>query len=153
MQHQRIDSLTSLRFFAAALVVVFHSRHLAGGITYIEHFSLTQAVSMFFVLSGFILSHAHKEIIGHRGLAMYYISRAARIFPLHIFCMLAVIFVMHQYGDTANSNMIAINSLLLQSWVPDPQTYFSFNGVSWSLSVEIFFYALFPALILRAKKS
>jgi peptidoglycan/LPS O-acetylase OafA/YrhL len=33
---------------------------------------------------------------------------------------------------------------LLQAWSSDPYTYYAGNSVSWSLSVEVFFYALFP---------
>jgi len=39
--------------------------------------------------------------------------------------------------------------LLLQAWVPEKSVFFSLNAVSWSLSVEAFFYVLFPFLILR----
>src|SRR4029077_1716836 len=37
--------------------------------------------------------------------------------------------------------------LLLQSWVPPAAL--SWNSVGWSLSVEAFFYLLFPLLVLR----
>lgn len=33
---------------------------------------------------------------------------------------------------------------LLQAWTFDPSTYFAGNGPSWSLSCELFFYAVLP---------
>jgi peptidoglycan/LPS O-acetylase OafA/YrhL len=33
------------------------------------------------------------------------------------------------------------------SWSPDPLVHYSLNGPSWSLSDELFFYALFPWLL------
>lgn len=153
MQAQRIDSLTSLRFIAAALVVIFHSRHSFGGFSFAEHFSLTQAVSMFFVLSGFILTHTHREISSGRDLGIFYISRAARIWPMHIAGALAVLAMMSYYGGSLPTATIGLNLFLLQSWVPDNNIYFSLNGIAWSLSVEAFFYAMFPLLIYRIEKN
>ena len=37
--------------------------------------------------------------------------------------------------------------LCLQSFFPIPSFYFGFNAVAWSVSVEVFFYLLFPFLI------
>jgi peptidoglycan/LPS O-acetylase OafA/YrhL len=41
---------------------------------------------------------------------------------------------------------VGLNVLLLQSWIPFPNYFFSLNGVSWSLSVEMFFYCMFPLI-------
>ena len=43
----------------------------------------------------------------------------------------------------------ALQLTLTQSWVP--YTALQWNGPAWSLSVEAFFYALFPLLFLRAQ--
>ena len=153
MQAQRIDSLTSLRFIAAALVVIFHSKGMFGGFSFAPHFSLTQAVSMFYVLSGFILAHTHKNISSSKELGMFYISRISRIWPLHLACSLAVIAIIHHYSGQISATTTALNFSLLQAWIPDQTIYFSLNGVAWSLSDEVFFYALFPLLILNIKKT
>lgn len=153
MQAQRIDSLTSLRFIAAALIVIFHSKNSFGGFTFAEHFSLTQAVSMFFVLSGFILTHTHRGISSRNDLGLFYVSRAARIWPMHIAGSLAVLAIISYYGGGLPTATIGLNLLLLQSWVPDHNIYFSLNGIAWSLSVEAFFYAMFPLLIYRIENN
>ncbi|MCI9873353.1 MULTISPECIES: acyltransferase family protein [Pseudomonas] len=153
MRARQIDSLTSLRFFAAALVVIFHSKQSFGGFAFFDDFSLTQAVSMFYVLSGFILAHTHKTITSGRELGMFYASRFARIWPLHLITAIAVILIMKHYNYSIPLRDSFLNFTLLQSWVPNQATYFSLNGVSWSLSNEIFFYAVFPLLILNIKNT
>lgn len=153
MRARQIDSLTSLRFVAAALVVIFHSKHNFGGFSFADHFSLTQAVSMFYVLSGFILAHTHKTITSKRDLGMYYVSRFARIWPLHIATAFAAIYIINHYSGNIPLTDVFLNFTLVQSWVPNPETYFSLNGVSWSLSNEIFFYAIFPLLILNIERT
>jgi peptidoglycan/LPS O-acetylase OafA/YrhL len=46
------------------------------------------------------------------------------------------------------------NSLLLQAWIPMGSWHYSFNAVTWSISTEMFFYAVFPlALILLRRTS
>lgn len=55
----KLQALTSLRFFAAALIVVYHSRGLGTPSGFADGFAWTQAVSFFFVLSGFILAHVY----------------------------------------------------------------------------------------------
>jgi peptidoglycan/LPS O-acetylase OafA/YrhL len=40
----------------------------------------------------------------------------------------------------------------VQAWFPDPAVHFAANGVEWSVSAELFFYALFPLLIWAAAR-
>ena len=41
---------------------------------------------------------------------------------------------------------VAAQVVLVQSWIPVRAIYFGANGPAWSISVEAFFYALFPLL-------
>jgi peptidoglycan/LPS O-acetylase OafA/YrhL len=48
---------------------------------------------------------------------------------------------------------IILNLLLLHSWAVPGPLHFSLNGPSWSLSNEMFFYVIFPALIYLRPRS
>src|SRR5262245_61182927 len=62
MRLPRIDALTSIRFFAALWVVLFHYRDVVTWpspvLAVAQHGSL--GVSLFFVLSGFILTYTYQ---------------------------------------------------------------------------------------------
>ncbi len=53
---QRLDPITSLRFFAAAMIVIGHAHAIFGSWGIATAIPLEQGVSFFFVLSGFILT-------------------------------------------------------------------------------------------------
>lgn len=138
--------LTSLRFFAAILVFLWHINILKNYQTgYI-------GVSFFFMLSGFILTYSYHtkfNSLNQRNLTNFYVARIAKIFPVHILTfILAIPFILHSGVNFKYLIIGILNLLLLQSYIPIKEYYFSFNGVSWSISVELFFYMLFPVLIL-----
>jgi peptidoglycan/LPS O-acetylase OafA/YrhL len=141
MKPQAIDALTSLRFFAAAAVVIFHMQGtiLQTGSTP----ALALGVSFFFVLSGFILTYAYQ---GKMRLRSFYLSRFARLWPTHIVTMLLAFWLIYPFlTERPEWTIPAIaNALLLHAWVPVAGWVFGFNGVAWSISAEFFFYLAFP---------
>ena len=155
-----LDSLASLRFFAALLVVFFHLRlliepfHTALQSQYMRVFYWGFAgVSIFFVLSGFVISYANDN---WKGWKRYLIGRVTRIYPSHWIILFTVavgslIELYYKSGWTADFWLrLFTNLTLVQSWIPDQRYYFSLNAVSWSLAVEMFFYVAF--LFLRGLK-
>ena len=144
-----IPTLTSLRFFAALLVVIFHYNlshpffpNWIAGQGY-------AAVTFFFVLSGFILTYVHYE--AGSGLNLSYRrfmwSRLLRIGPTY-FLAITLIFALYFIAgilrdiDPLRAGLVL---LMLQSWLPSAALYL--NPPAWSLSNEIFFYLLFPPII------
>lgn len=153
MQNTRkLDSLTSLRFFAAAMIVLGHGHGLFGSMGLATTFSLAQGVSFFFVLSGFILTYNYPRLTSLTDVKSFYVARFARIFPSHIAAMLLLVLFTGginqgwlQGGAIVFTGLM--HALLLQSLIPLKDVFLTFNGVSWSISTEMFFYLLFPLLI------
>jgi peptidoglycan/LPS O-acetylase OafA/YrhL len=153
--------LTSLRFFAALAVLFFHQGYLSSKDNPIKDFAsifFTEGyagVSFFFVLSGFILSYSYQKNLLDKQISAkkYLLLRLARIFPLHL--VMACIFLFFAI-DRINLEYLksaTLNLALLQSWIPSPGYYFSLNAVSWSLSVELFFYFSFIFLAIFSTKT
>jgi peptidoglycan/LPS O-acetylase OafA/YrhL len=153
---EHLRPLTGLRFFAAALIVIHHTRWYFGyGNTLAGLVGLDIGVSIFYILSGFILAYSYRDISTGSEAAGFLVARIARIWPLHFATWLMVfVFLPYPWGPAGTDVSAAVlNLLLLQSWVPFPNYFFSFNAVAWSLSVEMFFYCLFPLLIHRWNRS
>ena len=144
---RNLPSLTSLRFFAAALVAYFHASvwvHQGGAPTGVALFGFV-GVTFFFVLSGFVLTWTWKP---HEPARRFYLRRFARIYPLHLATALAAMLlgITGVVAVNDSSGAIVTNLLLVQSWT---RYVYGLNDSSWSLSVEAFFYAVFPLLVVR----
>jgi peptidoglycan/LPS O-acetylase OafA/YrhL len=115
------------------------------------------AVSLFFVLSGFILVYVYASNAGSlRGpQRAFYVARFARIYPVYLVGLALALGPYLLWHTCASGNsgcatsmrlpVILSSLVLLQGW--DPMHLLYLNGPGWSLSDEAFFYALFPALI------
>ena len=152
-----IPALTSLRFFAAAMIVIQHSAgYFHIGESFTKTFTLIQGVTFFFVLSGFILTYAHSNLHGIGNSFKFIWARVARVWPAHIFTM-ALMYVLWVYpfatGLVVTTEQTLLSATLTQAWSLRPSNFFAFNGVAWTLSVEMFFYAMFPLLILNFSKT
>lgn len=161
MSKSKIDSLTSLRFFAAAAIVVYHaSGHFGIPVDNLKPFILDQGVSFFFVLSGFILTMVYGEKLKtksadrSKSVGSFIVARIARIWPLHLATLLifALLLPGHFWASFTPIHFLT-SFFLLQSWIPVNAFNFAFNGVSWSLSAELFFYLVFPLLVINYERN
>ena len=134
--------LTSLRALAAGAVVLSHMDKLAAeGWPFLP----AHAVSVFFVLSGFVLQSAYGfDLRGTHPLA-FVGKRWARIWPLHAALVVVMVAVLPGWTHVTDNAVRAIT--LTQAWSTEPTTFFwQGNAASWSLSAELFFYMSFPLL-------
>jgi peptidoglycan/LPS O-acetylase OafA/YrhL len=150
----KLDTLTSLRFFAAAMIVVGHASDLLGSAALSSPFAWGQGVTFFFVLSGFILAYNCSELSTRSDVKHFWLARFARIWPLHIATILLVLIALPTptpFGENGwNGLLITLANLsLTQAWVPSSAYYFSYNSPAWTISTEFFFYLLFPLIIYR----
>lgn len=137
-----LPSLTSLRWFAAGVVFVRHSKLVpwlgVQGIT---------GVSFFFILSGFVIGWSARE--GDTPGA-FLVRRAARVVPSHLVGIVLAVPVLAATGLLAlPADLLpaAVSATLFHAWIPEASYYFGGNPVSWSLSCEVAFYVAFPFVI------
>lgn len=154
----RLHALTSLRFFAALAVVVHHGADF-GLIpaAALQRLDLSQGVTFFFVLSGFVLTYSYGE--GPLAVRRFYWSRLARIWPAAAASILLVplllpraLYLPSSAGGWHELGVLLLCLLLLQAMVPIPDFYFAYNAVTWSVSVEAVFYLLFPLLLVAVRR-
>lgn len=155
-----INPLTSLRIFFALFVFLSHLSFLKNDEKYAKLFySIFNegflGVSFFFILSGFILAYNYKDkfLLGTISKKAFYVSRLARIYPIHFVTMLVAL-ILGLISSSGNLKYLLEHILLIQSFFSDQDIYFSLNSPSWSISDEMFFYLLFPFVIFlnRSKK-
>lgn len=146
-----LRSLTGLRFFAAMGVVLYH---LSLYFPPLDHtldafgYGFT-GVSFFFVLSGFVLTWSHREGESAR---KFYRNRFARVWPLHAVTTFLSTLVPPLATSATIWPALPFVLTLTQAWVPAGGYVVAFNGISWSLSCEAFFYLSFPFLIRIVSK-
>ncbi len=148
-----IEALTGIRFVAAFGVFIQHMLGKLGMTRFYCPFG-DGGVTFFFVLSGFILTYVYADrLTRYRDVPRFYFTRWARIWPLHVVTLAVYIFcffkLAHIYNHALPTRKLIVNVLLLQSWIPSYSWCFFYNGVSWSISTEAFFYFMFPLLIIK----
>ncbi|WP_084336587.1 acyltransferase family protein [Actinomadura oligospora] len=160
---RRLHSLTGLRAVAAGFVLVPHALfiplHYANVAAQKAAAALlplaTAAVSLFFILSGTVLTWSARESDTR---AQFWRRRMVRIYSNHSMAWILAVFLVATFGSQATFaapgdasfdvfSQIA-GLVLLQSWIPaGDHLPFVANPPSWSLACEVFFYALFPFLL------
>lgn len=106
-------------------------------------------VSLFFVLSGFLivtLLLREREDRGRISLKAFYLRRALRIFPAYyaLLAIYACLFGLARRGPTAEIFFRNLPCYLsyTSNWIEDP----TLLSITWSLSTEEQFYALWPPI-------
>ena len=120
-------------------------------------------VDMMILLTGLclFLPHAARMVYGSTPLSSapeFYVKRAARIFPSYYFNILVmlVFFVRPgDYGGGTGSFLKDLFSHLTFTHMLSKETYLytKFNGVLWTLAVEMLFYLLFPLIAWLFRKA
>lgn len=152
--NNRIDSLQTVRTLAYIGILT-------------SHCTMTQlgawGVSVFFVLSGFVMSYAYSD----RELDCSFINnlkfsvgKIKKLYLLHIITMISAFYFMlknimpNPTGLDIKITLaeLFLNITLLQAWVPSIIVNFSYNGVAWFLSVSLFAYFAYPFFSSKIKK-
>lgn len=149
-----LRALTGLRFVAAFQVLAYHAlapraaspfwmRSLVG--------SGYVGVSLFFVLSGFVLTYTYHDALrdGTATRRAFVAARVARIYPVYLLSLLVALpplfWLLASKGLRMDwgwfTQLVAAYAGLVQAW--DPRRACVLNCPAWSLSDEAFFYLAF----------
>ncbi|MBU8894845.1 acyltransferase [Corallococcus sp. M34] len=151
-----LPALTGLRFLAASHVVVFHYLDREGMPGWLVQTLMSgpNSVTLFFVLSGFILAYSYlgAEPNARVPARAFWAARFARVYPVYLVGLLlaAPVFVSKglQERGLSGASLLELGGVgaavagLVQAWVPAAACQWNCPG--WSLSVEAFFYLVFP---------
>ncbi len=160
-EKKRFSALDSWRGVCAILVALFHGQQVIG--SHLQNSLLIQNswlfVDFFFVLSGFVISHAYKTRLSSGGEVLSFIvRRIGRLWPLHLVTLFALIFLelaklvvaSHGlHGDVApftekySPILILKNIFLVEGLLTRP----SWNEPSWSISAEFWTYLIFAGIV------
>ncbi len=144
-----IKSLTGIRWYAAFAVYLAHQYHF-------DYFDLNEryaslikllgpsGVTLFFVLSGFVMFLNYPP--GDCNTKKFYIARIARIYPLYFIGILLCLPMEIAAGKTSDLiGVLAAQLTMVHGFIPAWSG--RLNDVAWTLSVEAFFYLLFPLIL------
>jgi exopolysaccharide production protein ExoZ len=153
MQNKNLNLIQVLRGIASLLVVLLHAtvnlNEIIGTHFIFDFFTFGGAgVDIFFVLSGFIITFTSIKNAGDPSKLLPFLKRrAVRIFPTYwiiITGFLALQLMLpgfyRTHFDFSFSNLMSTYLLFFG--------HIMVNGVSWSLSYELFFYVLFSLFFL-----
>jgi peptidoglycan/LPS O-acetylase OafA/YrhL len=154
----RLHALDGLRFLAAAGILLFHhgAPLLAGAPAWAERLRAGGHawVSLFYVLSGFVLARASPAPLSPEGRRAFWAGRLARLYPAYLLAfVLCAPFALERWpgggtGAAAKASAVAAATLLLvQSWAPPIARLW--NAPGWSTSVVLAFSLAFPFAIAR----
>ncbi|MGW2485653.1 acyltransferase family protein [Streptomyces sp. NPDC001606] len=165
---QRLDrfpSLTGLRFLCALGVFLTHAWYVAKVFRDDRAQQAVKAVlplgmvgvSVFFVLSGFVLTWSARD---GEPVSAFWRRRAAKVYPNHLVVWVLLLVFVLATGSAVTGGPgggfpwlpALANLLLLHAWLPDPGFTAGLNIVTWSLAVEAFCYLLFPFLLSRLRR-
>ncbi len=170
------SGLNGIRFFAASAVVFHHCEqyksweglpNLWGAEGWIGTFVDAlghKAVSLFFVLSGFLITYLLLAEIARSGtvnLKKFYVRRALRIWPVYYLVLVIAFFILPQFISLGNWNEIldkyftislVISLVILPNFLRATPVQVAGANQAWSVGVEEQFYLIWPILVRRFYK-
>lgn len=164
-------SLNGLRFIAAFLVIIHHIEQIKSIYGISNHWGSAvvqilgeQGVSLFFVLSGFLITYLLLEEEKQTGtirLKAFYVRRILRIWPLYFFIgFLALVvlpqipmFIMPGYGQDFIYRQLGTKIVLFLLFLPNLLPFLGgiipYASQTWSIGTEEQFYLIWPLLLKK----
>lgn len=147
--YQKIEPLQWLR--ALAFIGIFISHSNIGDFSCFGAFG----VSVFLVLSGFLLSYKYISVGSEPERAVVFAWRKIKkLYPLHLLMLFMCILLEFIKGSLGRKTLVPIilHVGMLQIWCPAEPIYATLNGPAWYLCVCFFCYLLFPTCLRILRK-
>ena len=146
-KNQYFYSLDLFRGFCGYGVAICHLCAFVYGNQFLEYLSII-FVEFFFVLSGFVLYPQLLKVIDNKkNLLVFYKRRWIRTLPLY-FVILILVSILTGYFF--NKDFFKY-FFLVQKFLPN-LIHNDYYPIAWSLSIEEFFYLLFPLILIFSNK-
>ncbi|MBR3108913.1 MAG: acyltransferase [Clostridia bacterium] len=146
-----IMPLQAIRAIACLAVFLYH------GIGPTMKFLGVWGVSIFFVLSGFVLVYSYWERPVEptiKAAAEFSKNKILKLFPVHVIMLILGLIreflILKSYSIKRAIFKLALTVPLLETW--HPTEFQALNSVDWYLSVTLFLYFVFPFLLHTIKK-
>jgi exopolysaccharide production protein ExoZ len=161
----QLAAIQVLRGLAAFAVVALHAiqevdkmaKRIGSSFPYEKTLPLNAGVDLFFVISGFVMVYASRNMFGEaQNIGPFLYRRAARIIPIYwlattVYIGLSV-FGLAPLNRVAPDLMEVITSYLFIPYPRPDGLVQPIYSLGWTLNYEMFFYALF-ALVLPFRRS
>lgn len=150
-----LGGIESLRGYAACAIILFHVIHLGGvaapqSLSFIGGF-FGFAVPLFFVVSAFSLAYGYQGRLGSGAEAgRFYLRRFFRIAPLY-YAVLAFTIATHGGWAWVGENLPTLGANLGFAFNLFPAWVDGVAPASWSIGVEMLFYALLPVVLVMVR--
>ena len=132
-----LKCLQGLRGYGVLAIFVSHCPDLkigSGGL----------GVQYFILMSGFLAAMKYYD----SGVSGLFRKRLRTYYPMHIFTLICSLILGYKSSWNVKKVIkLGLNASLLQSYIPVSSVYFSFNAVSWYLSLTLFFAMITPAAL------
>ncbi len=158
--------LDAMRFFASAAIVLHHSHEFLvppAQRPELQHrtYGLALFVDLFFLISGYVIARVYAGRVGDVShILRFFQRRIGRLVPLHWLTLVlsmglwaGILALTRSAGHVPNFSVACTvqTALLIHGWASCSHEIL-FNGVTWSISVEMALYVMFPAIVLIANR-
>jgi len=176
----RIASIEILRFFSSLMILIWHYQHFFNPYNIFSKIEVLKEISIqplynlfsviythgqigvdiFFAISGFVFCYIYVNSKKEITLKNFWTNRFARLYPLHFFTLIIVLFLQKfsfsEYGSYQITKIndlyhFILNLFFISGW--GLAENYSFNSPIWSVSLELIAYAIFFFSLVNIKKS
>lgn len=156
MKLEYFKSLNGLRTIAALMVIVAHFFTLKNSFNSVLFYKIAKfgnsGVSLFFVLSGFVITRILLNSINSNNyFKAFYVRRTLRIFPLYYLALVCYYYLPNLLDSLYQFSPLFSQRVYYYIYLQNLARTFNWSSSGpihfWTLSVEEHFYLLWPAIV------